>query len=188
MATQEGGRWEDDGTSVARAESDGKGKEKDGRKAGQPPPPRVAPECRIRRDEKERIAMVVEGVGRGVGRGRYAPKNRREMVKRMGEKKSGWVEEKVEEEERERERGRGSGRWMDGWMWFHPKRAEMRIDSLYSPFNPFFYLRVAFFHRRILNRIASERTGFHLDLRDRRLCLEGLLADSNVQSTCQMNR
>lgn len=139
MATQEGGRWEDDGTSVARAESDGKGKEKDGRKAGQPPPPklarcdakdvnekgrcvekgiqvysmtprpplsnpdgiadwgggettrntrktmdgikdvpmgnqtylcRVAPEYRIRRDEKGRIAMVVEGVGRGVGRGR----------------------------------------------------------------------------------------------------------------------
>ncbi|OJI79468.1 hypothetical protein ASPTUDRAFT_78848 [Aspergillus tubingensis CBS 134.48] len=148
MATQEGGRWEDDGTSVARAESDGKGKEKDGRKAGQPPPPKVAPEYRIRRDEKGRIAMVVEGVGRGVGRGRdlpdrYAPKNRREM---------------------------------------------MRIDSLYSPFNPFFYLRVAFFHRKILNRIASERTGFYLDLRDRRLCLEGLLVENHVQSTCQMNR
>lgn len=38
----EGGRWEDDGTSVARAESDGKGKEKDGRKPGQPPPRKSA--------------------------------------------------------------------------------------------------------------------------------------------------
>jgi hypothetical protein len=43
---------------------------------------------------------------------RYAPKFRREMVKRMGEKKSGWVEEKVEEGERERKR-----EWaLDGWM------------------------------------------------------------------------
>lgn len=64
----------------------------------------------------------------------------------------------------------------------------MRIDSLYSLSSLFFYLRVAFFHRKILNRIASERTGFYLDLRDRRLCLEGLLAENNIQSTCQMNR
>ncbi|EHA24863.1 hypothetical protein ASPNIDRAFT_40787 [Aspergillus niger ATCC 1015] len=177
----EGGRWEDDGTSVARAESDGKGKEKDGRKPGQPPPRKVAPEYRIRQDEKGRIAMVVEDVGRGVGRGRnlpdrYAPKFRRKMVKRMGEKKSGWVEEKVEEGEREREEeGVGAG-WMDG------------CGFTQSEQSLFFYLRVAFFHRKILNRIASERTGFYLDLRDRRLCLEGLLAENNIQSTCQMNR
>lgn len=69
-----------------------------------------------------------------------------------------------------------------------PTSFQMRIESLYSPFNPFFYLRVAFFHRKILNRIASERTGFYLDLRDRRLCLEGLLVEYHIQSTCQMNR
>ncbi|RAK83361.1 hypothetical protein BO79DRAFT_233431 [Aspergillus costaricaensis CBS 115574] len=60
MATQEGGRWEDDGTSVARAESDGKGKEKDGRKAGQPPPPRLA-QCDAK-DVNEKGRCVEKGI------------------------------------------------------------------------------------------------------------------------------
>ncbi|PWY79106.1 hypothetical protein BO83DRAFT_461429 [Aspergillus eucalypticola CBS 122712] len=60
MATQEGGRWEDDGTSVARAESDGKGKEKDGRKAGQPPPPRLA-RCDAK-DVNEKGRCVEKGI------------------------------------------------------------------------------------------------------------------------------
>lgn len=34
----------------------------------------------------------------------------------MGEKKSGWVEEKVEEEEREREREQKREWALDGWM------------------------------------------------------------------------
>ncbi|PYH66796.1 uncharacterized protein BO88DRAFT_427403 [Aspergillus vadensis CBS 113365] len=119
----DGGRWEDDGTSVARAESDGKGKEKDGRKAGQPPPPRLARcDAKVVNEKGGCVEKGIQEEGWAVGGESFyqalgyvsggITQSRSESGEPKGQERGRAGAKKDQRREREEE-GVGAG-WMDG--------------------------------------------------------------------------